>query len=501
MQDIRELVLLLQQRNVHPFKGVAENSKLVQFYDGLAKGKFLTDEAAVLALYGEGVESSKYRKLKSDLRERLLEAVLELDTNEKLYSDYQKAYYQCHKEWAIVRILTGQNANAAALSVALRLLRQSEKYDFTLLAMDVASYLRTQYGLRESNNVKFKEANELFEKHRAIYDAENKAETLYTDLVARYVNTRSEQMDVAAQATAYWGEVSPLMEHHHTYKLQLYGYLIGVLSCTTSGDYPLALSRCEQAVAYFKKRPYEARVPLQIFYYEQLLCNLQLRQFEAGKTAAEYCLKTMQEGTFNWFKYRELYFQLSMYTGEYQQAATLLRDTLNNPRYEFLPENVKELWRIHEAYIHYLVLVGEATQVGRQTFKLAKFLNETPIFSKDKGGINISILIVRFLLLFQERRYPQLLDEMDAMEQYCYRHLRQEHTQRSLYFIKMLLSVPQSGFDAAQAVAKAARYISKLEEHPFSVSSQSHEVEVIPYEVVWDTVIQSLKSRAAKSAA
>ena len=31
MQDIRELVLLLQQRNVHPFKGVAENSKLVQF--------------------------------------------------------------------------------------------------------------------------------------------------------------------------------------------------------------------------------------------------------------------------------------------------------------------------------------------------------------------------------------------------------------------------------------------------------------------------------------
>ena len=225
MQDLKEIILLLIQQGIYPFKGADAKSKLLAFWDGIAKGRFSTDEAAASALYNESVESSKYRKLKSDFRDRLLEAVLEIDGNQKSYSDYQRAYYECHKLWTVVRILTGQNANAAALSVATRLLRQTEKYDLTLLAMDIASYLRTQYGLRESNDRKFREAHELFEKYRQIYDAENQAEVLYTTLIVRYVNNRSAQTDVSKLAGEYWEQISPIMVKYQTYKLQMYGYV------------------------------------------------------------------------------------------------------------------------------------------------------------------------------------------------------------------------------------------------------------------------------------
>ena len=495
MQDLKEIILLLVQHGINPFKGADAKSKLLALWDGIAKGKFSTDEAAAKALYDEGFEGSKYRKLKSDFRERVLDAVLEIDGNNKSYSDYQRAYYECHRQWTVVRILTGQNANAAALSVATKLLKQAEKYDFTLLAMDIASYLRTQYGLRESNDKKFREAHEVFEKHRKTYDAENQAEALYTTLIVRYVNNRSAQIDVSRLASEYWEQIHPFMEHHATYKLQMYGYMIGLMRHTASNDHAAALIACNEAIHFFKRRLYEPRVPLQIFYYQRLICNIQLRQFEEGKASADFCLKIMQEGTFNWFKYRELYLQLSLHTAEYDKAAEILYGTLNHARFEFLPENVKEIWRIYEAFVHYLVLTGKATgKSNGQKFKLAKFINETPIFSKDKSGINIAIIVIKLLLLLQERRFAQVLDEVEAVEQYCYRHLRGDNAQRSYFFLKMLLHVPTSGFDPAVIATKAERFLDKLKEIPLQIANQTHEIEVIPYEALWDIAMESLQN-------
>ncbi len=252
MQDLKEIILLLVQHKVFPFKGADARSKSLALWDGIVKGKFSTDEAAAKALYDESFEGSKYRKLKSEFRERVLNAVLEIDGNQKDYSDYQKAYYDCHRQWTMVRILTGQNANFAAVSIATRLLRQAEKFDFTLLAMDIASYLRVQYGLRESNDRKFWEAQEIFERHRKIYDAESLAESLYTTLIVRYVNNRSAQSDVSSLATEYWEQISPLVEQHATYKLQMYGYMIGLMRYTAANDHARALVVCNEAIQFLK---------------------------------------------------------------------------------------------------------------------------------------------------------------------------------------------------------------------------------------------------------
>ncbi|MCC7464846.1 MAG: hypothetical protein IT261_01170, partial [Saprospiraceae bacterium] len=356
MQDLKEIILLLKQNSIHPFKDMEAKSKLLALWNGIADGQFPTDEAAARSLYNENLTGSKYRKLKFVFRERLLDAVIEIVGVQKNSSDYQKTYYECHKQWTVMRILTGQNANSAALSVAVRLLKQAQKYDFTLLAMDTASYLRTQYGLRESDDRKFEEANELFNKYQKAYDAENLAETLYTTLIVRYKGNQSKQLDVSRLAGEYWERIHPLMELHKTYKLQMYGYMIGLMRFTEANDHVQALQVCDEAIGFFNSRAYEPRVPLQIFYYQRLICNIQLRQFEEGQKSAEYCLKYLQEGTFNWFKFKELYLQLSLHTGEYNKAAEILQETLANNRFEFMPESIKEIWRIYEAYIHYLVL-------------------------------------------------------------------------------------------------------------------------------------------------
>jgi len=48
MQALKELVLLLQQHNLHPLSTASEqNSKLGAFYEGISKGKFKTEQMPV----------------------------------------------------------------------------------------------------------------------------------------------------------------------------------------------------------------------------------------------------------------------------------------------------------------------------------------------------------------------------------------------------------------------------------------------------------------------
>ena len=498
MQDLKELILLLTQHNVHPLKHLvgSSDSKLLALYEGIVKGKFNTDEDAAAALYQGKAAGSHYRKLKSDLRERLLEHVFQINTDQSNYSDYQKAYYDCHKQWVVVRFLTGQNANTVALTLANRLLRVSEKFDFILLCMDIASYLRIQYGLRESNDKRFREANQQFEHFRKVYDAECLAEELYTTLVVRTVNNRSAQQEVHDMAEEFFSRIKPVMEQYQTYKLHMYGYMIGLMYFTSTNDYRTALQYCDEAIRFFKARPYEARVPLQIFYYQHLICNIQLRQFEEGKHSAQECIRLMQEGTFNWFKYRELYLHLLLHTQQYDEAASVLLETLEHPRFEFLPDNAAEIWRIYESYIYYLATAGKMAVPAKNKFKLAKFINDLLIFNKDKSGMNIAIIIIKWLTLLQGKQYGKILDEVEATEQYCYRHLRGDNTKRSYYFLKMLLQIPMGQFDPEAIKPKVERFRASLEQTPLQLANQTYEIEIIPYEDLWNLAMESLAKEA-----
>lgn len=489
----------MRQNSVNPLKQLGDpadqKSKLASLFDGIAKGRFNSDDEASMALYGEH-EGSKYRKLKADLREKLLDMVFDLNTHQANYSDYQKAYYECHKQWVLVRILTGQNANTAAMSLAARVLRQAEKFDFTLLCMDICSYLRIQYGLRESNDKKFNEANEQFQYYRKVYDAESLAEELYTILIVRYVNNRSAQGEVHDLAEQFYRQVEAPLAEFHTYKLHMYARMIGLMRYTAVNDHAGALEYCRESIEFFKGRPYEARVPLQIFYYQSLICNIQLRRFEEGQDVARECMKLMQEGTFNWFKYKELYLHLSLHTREYDQASQILSQTLEHPRFEFLPENVKEIWRIYESYVYYLGALGKLSTRMHSKFKLAKFINETPIFSKDKSGLNIAIQVIKLLLLLQEKKYGRLLDEVEATEQYCYRHLRGKNTQRSHTFLKLLMQIPMGRFDLELIGGKATRFLEKLQGLPIQLANQTYEIEIIPYEDLWELALYSIRLNA-----
>ncbi|MEQ1744489.1 MAG: hypothetical protein ABMA02_03620 [Saprospiraceae bacterium] len=498
MQDIRELALFVATNNPQLAKGGGQklglDTKAGTLFQALVKNKVETDEDALMLLYGSKDENSSYRKIKSGLRDKMLESLLDLDLSSGAFTDYQQAYYACHKQWLYVKILTGQNVNVAAMALAKRLLKQTIKYDFVQLSMDISSYLRIQYALREGDDKRFVEMNQQFVFYRDVYDAESVAEELYSVLVARYINSRAPKDKASEAIEENYARLVPLLERFDSYRLHLYGRLIGLMQFTTTYNFEQALAFSDDAIRFFQSKPYEARVPVQIFLYEKLICHVQLRQFEEGKKAAEQCASYLKSGTFNWFKYQELSLKLAMHTQQYQDAYNGIEVVLAHPRYQFLPENVKEIWRIYEAYLYFLLLLGKVKPTDGHSFKSGKFFNEVPIFSKDKSGLNIAIQVIRFLLLIAERKQAQLYDETDSWNQYCYRYINTPQTQRSFNFFKALLHIPAGRFDWAEVEKKAKRNIEQMKQLPLRVADQIDEIEIIPYEDLW-SLVQDLLSR------
>ncbi len=503
MQGLKELILIVNKNKLRSLELMRSpfdyQSKTGQLYEAINKNDIASDDEASEKFYPDDQQGANYRKLKSTLKNRLINALFFIEVNQPSYNDYQKAYYECYKNWAAVKIMLGKNARIAAIELCHKVIKFAEKYEFIDLCLDIYKTLRLHYGARLGELKKYQEYNQLYNKYRAISEAENYAEELYLELIINYVNNKSTKDEIHRQARNSYEEIRPYLARWDAYRLHLIGYLIRLSIHSSINDYQKILEVCDEALDFYGTKPFQAHVPMHIFFYQELICHVQLKQYKRGKEAAEKCLELMEEGCFNWFKYLELYFLLSMHTGEYQQAYHVFNEAVYHKRFQFLPDNIFELWTVKEAYIHYLIDTGKIVpdkEDKRFTkFRLGRFLNNTPIFSKDKRGVNIAILIIQILFLIQQEKYNVAIDKIEAIEKYCFRYLQKDDTYRSNCFIKMLLQIPIASFHKAAVMRKSKNYLKKLKDVPLEIAGQSHEIELIPYEDLWRLALDSLQNK------
>ncbi|GJM34140.1 MAG: hypothetical protein DHS20C18_31410 [Saprospiraceae bacterium] len=502
MQFLKELTYVIQKgkiRSTEDFGTKNENlSRVDELYEGLVHDRFKNDDEAAAKMYGEGADKyhSGYQKLKGKLKHRLIDHLFLIETWNEAFTDRQNAFYTCQKEWAAANILIGRNTRKAGISLAHNILKQAKRFEFTDLVVDVAKTLRLHYGTREGNLVKFEKYNKIFHKYNRIKEQEDLAEELYTSLIIRYVNNKATKTEINEKAKEYVELLKEPLAKYDTYRLHLCGRLMQILIHTSVNDYKSTVKVCEDSLRFFYNKNYTANIPLQICHYQLIVCHIQLKQYQQGKKAAEDCLAFQNEGSFNWFKYQELYLILSMHTQQYQQAYKIFLQTVNHRRFQGMPENLKEMWRIFEAYLHYLVdnnkVRPEADDNRFNKFRLGKFLNNTPIFSRDKRGMNIPILIIQILFMMNQQKYSAAVDKIEAIEKYCSRYLTKNDTFRSNCLIKMLLQIPICSFHRVAVERKTAKYLEKLQEVPLEVAKQTHEIEIIPYENLWQMAISSM---------
>ena len=506
MRDLSDLVGLVNKsklKSSSAFKLIIEpGSKMEFLFEAIADKRVQSDDDAKALLEAQGDDPSKLSGLKNKLKDRLLDCVFLLDFKESSYSNRQKAFFECYKKWSAAMTLLIRNVKSTGIDLLERLFRHSARFEFTELCLDILRVLKLQYSTVNGDAKAYEWAKTEYQKYEKIWVMESKAEEYYSELMLQFTNSKATKTDLKETAEKYYAELKPFMDECGSFKLHLFGRMIHLLVHNIVNDYVEVAKLCEEAIAFFDKKEYDSGLPLQVFYYNLIVCYLQLKEFEKGQEIITRCEEFFEKGTFNWFKLQELFFLLSMHTGHYSAAYQTFDRVTTYPRFEEKEVQIVEMWRIFEAYLYYLIKIEKipADEVlpRHAKLKMHKLLNELVVFVKDKRGMNISILIVEILYTIAEKDYDTAIERIDGFEKYCSRYLKDPDTFRSNNFIRMLLQIPLAGFHKEAVSRKTEKYYKQLTGKPLEAANQAHEIEIVPYEALWSMTTELLDNKIFK---
>lgn len=500
MIELRELVGVIfnsTQKKVH-LKVGSPNNLLQEFLEGIISGEFTNDFEASYKLYQTDPNYENYRKLKERLKLKLYDKILQIDFNNNLHSDSQKVYYTSHKQLSLVQILLAKSAKHNAIKLAEKLLKKSIKYHLTNISLELASILRGHYATNKGDIKRFEYFNDSVNSLLICRNAEIKAEEYYHKISINFTISKATRPDLEPLAIQLVEDLEKSFSDIETRQFKLFQYQLEVSRHQLVEDYENVIAVCEKACNYFSNLDLNLNNMIFIFKFHMFNSYLHLRDFSKGEKVAKEAISLIPEGVPNWFYLHESLLILAFSTENYNYALEIYKSVSSHPRFEFLYKTRTENWKIYEAYLNFLIKIKIINTDTNINLKINKFLNEVPMYSKDKRGLNVAILIVQILHLLVKKDEEEIFNRIHALKMYCHRHLRNNENLRSNCFINLLIQFSKNDMDVRRTQILGKKYFEKLRETNFDASKS--DVEIIPYEYLWDLILNSFgkKSKGVK---
>jgi hypothetical protein len=405
-----------------------------------------------------------------------------------------RQYLDCVAQNSVVKYLSISGTKSIGIVLAEKLIKRTIANEYTELTVMTARHLFLFYSAIEPDKKKMDEYRDILINYQGLMDREHEATIYYGELRAQYSKPSVMVDEVALRsAREYDAKLSRYLEAEPlSYDLLLYTYLVRAMRSELEKDYMGLLKLCDEIINRFNNRKVKRLSGIYVFELRKVICNIQLERYDVAESIALKYLALMTKGSFNWYNLKIVLILCYFRAKQYLKAEQNHKIYGDSQAFERLPENIKEIWSVLGAYLAFLDLTIRINRNESGAFRLGKFLNEMPFYSKDKRGLNIAILIIQFLFLLHKRKYSDLIDRADALKQYCYRYLRKDDTFRSHCFIRMLLQIPRADFNRIRTERYAEPYVKKLKSVPLRVSEQSIEVEVIPYDDLWEMTLELL---------
>lgn len=503
MKALRELVDIVTKHKKKQMEviGLDKDSpnRYDEFYDLLVTEQLPTEQDAAQHFFGKDKSASftQYRNFRNKFFRRLVNAVFLLDVKKPMFSESQTAMYHIRKNAAAAKILTMRGGKTASHELAEKTIKSAIQFEASFEVIELARLIRTKYVFEFPNEKKRMEYEQLIDRSIIDLQLTLKAERMYYDLITPYTLSKSSKPEIAAKAGKYLEELKTDLQKSDAYFFRYLYYAIAKLACTTRHNYRGSIKVCKEAIADLKKRKAATPPAIATFLQPLIVAATMLGQFEKAEAAATQLEGLNLPGSHNWYKGMEVLVFFRLHQQNYQEAYRVFKQARNHKRFSHLSAANQEQWYLFEAYVHLLIAMGKIkrSEAEEKRLKLrpARLLNQVPLFSKDKRGLNIPILIVHAIYLLHLRRYEEAHDRTQALEKYAGRHLTvTDDNYRSYCFIKALSKIPDADYNPEAAQQAAADLLREMGQQPLQFADTPHEVENMPYEHLWALAMETL---------
>lgn len=493
LKELAEVVTRNKVKSIDILSKRGPETKIWDFYEHILNGSFDSDEEAAKYYYDQDSQYPEYRKLKNKLKDKLINSSFFIDVNNPKFNTHQKAYYTCQKNLMAVKTLLGRYARTPAIELAASTLTKSIRFEFSEITYELCKILRSHYAIILNRKSLYEKYAELATHYSKVVTAEDLVAERYDHISALSHRARTKEV-VIEFCSKYEKELEPYLKKYDSYRLHLLYYFIGLKKLTLESNPRLLIDLCERAIKFFNTKGFVSDQFIGAFYYHKLLASIHVRDFESASNLAQKCSSIFEDNTIRWYNAQEICFVFAMQSNQYRKAVQIRERVITSQSFKNQLQNRDETWKLYDAYLHYLYLSKRLSNrnVKISTFRVRKFLNEVPVYSMDKSGRNIPILIIQILIQIQQKKHDQLTDKIEAIEKYTTRYLLKDNNYRSNCFIKMLMQIPKQQFHPVAVKRHTKTLYSKLKAMPLEKANQPFEIEIIPYEDLWEMALESI---------
>ncbi len=477
-----------------------KNSRFNDFYELLMNGSLMTDKEAAQLLYDGRPTDDKYRQLKSRFKKRLLNTLFFLDINQSATSSYNRAYYSCHRDWTLVKILLSNKAEDTGAQLARNILSVALKFSFSDIIVNASRILR-QYAAKTGNDNDYEEYNTLCKEYNTILYAEIEAEEYFQRVFMLQHLPLHKLEPHLADAGKNCQRLNDLSSAHQSPTIFYNRFLANVFHQEALQNYTQVYELCLEAEAYIEENPHFYRADqMAELAQKKLLALLHLGHFEEGYAQAEQYANLFEKHP-AWLPILETYLLLALHGRAYETAHEVFRRVYADKRFKTMSEDDAAKWNAFEAYLCFLRWY-ETNEDGSKPkrykqFRVKRFLEEPIIFPKQQRIFTIVLVIAQVLFLLEEKEWGEAFERVERLRDYAARLLKPEEHYRILQFIRLLQQLAKAHFDYDK-IGVHLKYLDRLDTHTMHYRGTINELEIIPYQHLWSIVLHLSKQQTAE---
>lgn len=494
MEDLKKLVRIIIQRKQRQYplldlKGDSASKENV-FFRHIRRGEVNTDDDAARLLYQSSGDDDRYRMLKSRLKQKLLNHLFFLDFTNKNKSTAEQMELECIQFLHQARILQFAGELKIARSLLQKALTIAGRCEYTrhkihgLESLVAILSQNHQPHLFESTAESLAESRKVFiEEESARHDY-----LLMEMMVVKSVNSRRKNMERVEKTIK---KLYRQWKKTNSYNVFEYYSRLKVLFHRLTGKYEEVLpflSEIENgSCGGMELNP--LRIDKNKIILEKAHVYLKLRSVEEGMAYMNQNESFFDIKRLEWFWFMEKNFLMALQNRDYKLAANIQENVYSNKHFENNDPDYIQRWRIYSAYLQY---------AGSGNFHLVyandpDLLDKTPVYDKDYEPEQMAILILQFMYYADMKKVQEVKARRDAMKRYISNHFKENFSYRTRTLYKLLNIVAENDLDPKVIQSKTRYLLRKLPEIQV-VSDIFTEMEIIPYEHLWDMILHSVQN-------
>ncbi len=500
MKDLRRLIRLIKKKGQRSIQLVNNNfrknetSKDNLLYEGIINNQFTNDEDAAQAIFDTDPGNRNYRNAKGKLRYKLLNHLYFLDYDKESYTQYQKVEYECLHTLHQCKILINEGAADLAAKLLPQLIKTAEEFEFVEIAVDALTLLRNHYA-KKGKVTPFTETTESLEAQRKLQQVVQDCRDLYFTTIVHINKSVSAQNRVIDQVPEAIEKINKEAQKQNSNSLHVLASKLELTYNSMQWAFEKNIKLCNELEKKYLNRSSD-EIVVDLDRHEIAFTHLKSHLYKGDiKEGVEYAknqLRLFRPSGRTWFRFAEYYFLLLTKGEQYEEASALFRTIRTNKNYNTLPDPIRNRWYIYRAYLIFF----NDSKILRWGYNIDEFIVNKPAYPREYAGLNVATLTIQFLFLLREGYIEEIKACIAEIQQYKSAHLDKRHNYRNSIFIRMLEIVVEKDFEVEKIQEKGHTYYKKLLKHRIP-SDINQDSEVIPYEKIWEHVLNIIKSNKA----